>query len=708
MNILQILPELRVGGGETGTLDLSRHLVYRGHKAVVVSNGGPLVEKLDADGAIHYRLPVHSKSIITMARMVPKLVEIIRKEDIQIVHARSRVPAWIAYFACRLTNTVFVTTCHGYYSVHPFSRVMGWGKRVIAISNSIVRHMADDFGVPEERIRLVPRSVDLEKFTFTSPETKRDKTAFNVGIIGRITPLKGHRYFLRAMAELAAYVPGLSVWVVGDAPDSKRGYKAKLLALADELGLSCRARFLGIRRDVADILAHLDLLVLATTAPEAFGRVIVEAQASGVPVVATRVGGVVDIIEDGRTGLLVPPADHHAIAAAALRIFREREAARQMAWNAYSKAREQYNLERMVSSTLRVYEEALSDQRVLILKFTTVGDMVLATAALRAIREKFRGARISILASPETEGLLLRCPYVDEVLVYDRRNRGGIGGLWRLGCALRKYAFDTVIDLQNNRKSHILSFLCGARARYGYDNGKYGFLLNFRMKDTKSLIDPVTHQFRMLAMAGVRADNQRLELWPGGNDHSFISEFLCFRGVCHGQKIIGVNISASPRWVAKSWPLHHLARLCSCLKRAGIRVVVTGMGYDRDKSAALKRMAPEADIIDGCGVTTVNQLACLISRCRVYVSADSAPLHIAVSQGTPCVALFGPTDYRRHLPPAKNCVVIDKRLPCGPCYDSGCTSRECMEEITPEDVLQAIHTLDAGLFSPEDSRCGSH
>ena len=196
MKILQILPELNVGGVETGTLDLAKHLVRLGHKAVVVSAGGALVKELEAIGARHYQLPVHKKSLFYIIRNIPLLAEIINKEEIDIVHARSRVPAWIAYFACRRTKAIFITTCHGYYKKHPFSYVMGWAKRVIVLSNVIARHMIEDFSVPHERIRLVPRSVDLERFKYLDPRAKR-KEDFNVGIIGRITPLKGHRILLK-------------------------------------------------------------------------------------------------------------------------------------------------------------------------------------------------------------------------------------------------------------------------------------------------------------------------------------------------------------------------------------------------------------------------------------------------------------------------------------------------------------------------------
>ena len=710
MNVLQILPELNVGGAETGTLDLARFLVKLGHKAVVVSGGGELVRELELYGAIHYQLPVHKKSVFTILRLIPRLVEIIKKEEINIVHARSRVPAWIAYFACRKTSTVFITTCHGYYTKHPFSQVMGWGKRVIVVSNIIAQHMIEDFKVPRERIKLIPRGIDLEKFKFISPDKKRKKEEFNVGIIGRITPLKGHLYFIKAMAGVFQVVAHLKIWIVGDAPSSKKAYKKRLQTLVKKLGLWHCTEFLGTQRDISAILSNLDLLVLATTTQEAFGRVIVEAQASGVPVVATKIGGVIDIIEDGKTGLLVPAANPEAMSRAAIRIFKDIELSQNLAENAYSKAKEKYNLELMVKNTLEVYKDALTNFKILITKFTTVGDMVLSTAGIRAIREKFsrqshkigggippeagKDSTVTILASEASKDILLKCPYIDELLVYDFKNKDrGIGGFLRLVRVLRKKNFDIVIDLQNNRKSHILSFLSSSPNRYGYDNRKYGFLLNHRIKDTKPLIDPVAHQFRILSMLGIDSADSRLELWPTEDDRRYIDEFLNFQCLSSNQKLIGINIAASPRWETKNWSLRHIARLCEELSHRDIRVVITGTKKDLENANRLMNMVPDVRLINACGKTTVNQLACLIKKCSVYVSGDSAPLHIAASQNTPFVALFGPTDYRRHLPPAKDYVVIQKDLSCRPCYKSKCRTKKCMELITPQEVLEAINKL---------------
>ena len=695
MKILQIVPELNVGGVETGTLDLSKYLVRLGHKSVVVSAGGSLVKELEAGGAKHYTLGVNKKSIISIFKLIPKLAQIIKNEEIDIVHARSRVPAWIAYFACRQTKAVFIVTCHGYYKKHLFSVVMGWAKRVIVLSNVIARHMIEDFSVPHDRIKLVPRSVDLEKFKFLDPKEKRKET-FNVGIIGRITPLKGHLHFIKAMARISRVIPRLKIWIVGDAPLSKEAYKEEVQVLVRRLGLWHCTEFLGTQRDIPGILAHLDLVVLATTTHEAFGRVVVEAQAAGVPVVATKVGGVIDIIEDGKNGILVPPADHKSMAEAILRIFKDADLAKELAEKAYLKVKEKYNLELMVKNTLDVYRNALSNFKVLIIKLSSLGDIILTTAALRAIREKFPkdNFKISFLIEEASKDILLRSPHIDELLVCDLKNKDkNLAGLLNIGNILRKKNFDIVIDLQNSRASHILSYLSGSINRYGYNNKKFSFLLNHTIKDELPLIDPVTHQFRILKMLGIDLLDNRLELWPSLEDEKAVDELLNAQWLSQVQKVVGINIGASKRWSTKTWPLEYLVCLCEELGLKDIRVVITGTDEDIPIANMLINSMKNTKIINACGKTSINELAVLIKRCNVFISADSSPLHIASAVGTAFIALFGPTDYRRHLPPGKNHIVINKDLNCSPCYKTKCRSKRCMLQINPGEVLEAVGKL---------------
>jgi len=715
MKILQILPALNVGGVETGTLDLSKHLVRLGHKVVVVSSGGALVGDLESLGAKHYQLPVNKKNVLILPKMVLALVEIIKKEEIEIVHARSRVPGWIAYFACLITRRVFITTCHGYYSRHPFSYVMGWGKKVIVISNIIARHMIDDFGVPFERIRLIPRSVDLEKFKFRLPDASR-KQEFNVGIIGRLTPIKGHLCFIKAMARVSRVIPRIKIWIVGDAPHSKLAYKEQVQLLVKRLGLWHYTEFLGTQKEIPAVLENLDLLVLATTTHEAFGRVIIEAQASGVPVVATRVGGVVDIIEHEKNGLLVHPDDPEGMAKAIIRIYKDPQLGQRLSQAAYAKVKEKYTLEKMSEVTLSVYEEALQDLNILAIKLSSLGDVILSSAGIKAIREKFpvnqsnssasRGTpheankltqgpayKLSVLVGSSAKEALLNCPYIDELLVCDFKSKDkGLGGFLRLAHLLRKKSFDVVVDLQNNRKSHLLSFLSGGLMRYGYDR-KWGFLLNRRIKDDGTVMDPVAHQFRILRTLGIDYNEEKLEVWPSRQDKKYIEDFLASQWISAEQRLVGINFSASSRWASKDWPTDYIVELGVTLAKNNIRAVMTGTQEDAQMAEQLIAMIKEGKPINACGKTTVNQLACLIKLCNAYVSCDSAPLHIACAVGTPFVALFGPTDQRRHLFPLKKAEILKKDFSCGPCYKAKCKTKKCMQAIKPQEVLEAVFRL---------------
>lgn len=698
MRILQVLPELNVGGVETGTVDFAKYLVGHGHHSVVVSNGGALVDELEKSGTRHYRLPVHRKSLWSALKCIRALRRVIRSEQIEIVHARSRVPGWIAYFACRNTPAEFITTCHGFYSSHCFSRVMAWAKLVIVPSEVIGRHMIEAFNVPAENIRVIPRSVDMARFGL-GREEHRGRSTYIVSIIGRITPIKGHAYFLKAMAKVVRSMPYGKIWIIGDAPPHKAGYKQELQLLVRRLGLQQHVEFLGNRRDIPQLLAETDVLVLSSVVPESFGRVILEAQAAGVPVVATKVGGVVEIIDDEKTGLLVLPKDPDAMSEAVQRLLNDRKLARQLALEAQNKIAQRYTLEHMASQTLKVYQELMRTLHILVIKMSSLGDVILVTPSLKALRKRYPQAKIACLVGEECRMILQRCPHIDELIVMDRRQRqGGWWALWRFSRRLRKYKFDKVIDFQNNRRSHWLAACSWPRESYGYDNGKWGFLLSHRVKDSGQALSPVEHQFRILQLLGMTCHpDMRLELWPSENDRREIRRMMGEEWLNEGANIVGINISASQRWGTKNWPLEYIAKLCDILAAWNIRVVVTGMDKDRDAARRLLTLTKTKPAVF-VGKTDILQLAVLIKKCRVYITPDSAPLHVAAAMHTPFIALFGPTASARHLPPAESFIVLEKGLACAPCYSPHCLikTHACLREISPEEVARGVQELMAG------------
>jgi len=691
MKILQIVPELNVGGVETGTVDLAKYLVRHGHQAIVVSNGGAMVEDIEKAGAKHYHLPVHKKSLWTAYQCIGELARIIRDEKVDIVHARSRVPAWIAFFTCRKINIPFITTCHGYYSKHLFSKVMGWAKIVIVPSNVIGRHMMDDFAVASRDIRLIPRSVDLDKFR--SLKVERKKGEYVISIVGRITPLKGHEFFFKAMARVLRSVANIKIWVIGEAPVNKESYREELNILVKRLGLAEYVQFLGNRKDVPQLLARSNCLVLSTVTEEAFGRVILEAQAASVPVVATRVGGVVDIIDDEQTGLLVTPKDPEGMSQAVIRILRDKTFAERLTTAAYKKLEENFTLDHMATKTIAAYEELLGSTRILIIKLSSIGDVVLATASLKAIRKKFPNAQIHCLVGKASSEILKDCPYLDNLIIYDPESKDkDLLGLFDLAKRLRKTKYDKIIDFQNNTRSHLLASLSFPLESYGYDNGHLGFLLTHKIHDDKPPMPPVKHQFEVLKMLGIEYDEKAaLELWPSAQDEDYAQSLLDSEWLSNKKQIVGLNIAASQRWRTKNWPLSHIAEFCEICAKKNWRVIVTGLDKDKEAARELLHITKSKPAIF-VGKTDILQLAALIKRCRVFISPDSAPMHVAAAVGVPFVGLFGPTDPVRHLPPGRNAVVFKKEMSCSPCYSSHCKilTHACMHQITPQEVVSAI------------------
>lgn len=692
MNILQILPKLEVGGVETGTIDLAKHLVKNGHHCVVISAGGSLVKELEACGIRHYELPVNHKFFGVMVKTAAKVADIIKQENIELMHVRSRVPAWIGFMASHKTNVVLVTTAHGYYSRHVFSAMMGWGKYTIVPSSVIGRHMVEDFGVPLENIRLIPRSVDLNRFIYRAPSLEGKKELV-VAVIGRVTPIKGQLYFLKAFASVLRSVSFVEAWVIGGVSSGKEHYQEELLAWVRRLGLRDAVRFLGNRRDIPELLSRVDILVMPSIAQEAFGRVIVEAQASGVPVIATKVGGVVEIIKDGQTGLLVSPRDVESLAEAMVRILTNPAFACQLAFNARKNVEEKYSLEKMARDTLKVYEEALSVKRILVIKMSALGDAVLIIPSLKAIKRQFPSSKVSCLTSITTKDIFQRCPYIDELIVCDFKGRDkGLAGLWPLAKKILRKRFDCVIDFQNNKISHLLSYVTMCPARYGYNNGKLGFLMNKAIQDDqRKVLDPVEHQFRLLKMLGIGHEDEKLQLWPSEDDKVFAQNFLK-KNVLGEKKLIGINIGASLRWQSKRWILKSYSQLCEKLAQRGYYAMLTG---HQDDVSFAKKILKNLTFEPVCvvGATSFMQLACLIEKCDCFVTGDSAPMHLAAAMRVPFVALFGPTDPKRHLPAGYPCVVLQKG--CAPCYKGQCPKKAntCMKQIAVEDVMEAIERL---------------
>ncbi len=690
MNILQLVPKLDLGGVEKGTVEVARYLTLRGHKAVVVSGGGKLEKALDAMGARHYILPVGRKNPFVMVYCYHKLKHIIKKENIDIVHARSRVPALTAYFAARATHRHFITTAHGQYKKHLMSRVMGWGKMVIVANEMMARYMRDNFGVPLTRMMIVPRGVDLKKFGYIPPE-ERKGNKFRIGMISRFTPLKGHLDFLKAASYVYRRMPNLEIMLMGEKSSAKEEYIKRIELSIRHLMLGKIVEFVDSDKDVADVLKELDVLVSANREQEAFGRAIIEAQARGVPVVATRVGGVVENVEDGVTGLLCEPSDPSDMAEKIMRYAKEPALVKNITQKARENVDKKYSLDEVMKHTLDTYSQVLEKKNILIFKMSSLGDIILSVPSLRAMRKRHPNAAIKVLVDVRFREVLDKCPYIDEVITYDPHNRDKGIGFLKLAGRLRAEHFDISVDLQNNRSSHLLAFLSMIPERYGYHNKKLSFLLNRKIGLPEGSINPVKHQSRVLGLMGITRLDEHLELWPEKENDIWAENFLKENWLKQDQKLVALSLSASKKWKTKNWSIQSMAELSEIMaKEKSIRVVLIGLENEAEEAKEFIRRTT-AKPINAIGKTSVSKLISLIKRCDALVSGDSSPMHIASAVGTPFVALFGPTDPGRHAPPAENSRVIFRKISCSPCYKASCfKKRKCMNLITPREVFDAV------------------
>lgn len=374
--VLQVLPRLNSGGVERGTADIARCLAEKGWRALVASAGGALEHRLKREGARHFTLPLASKNPFTIAANVKRLVRLIEAWNVDLVHARSRAPAWSAYFAARRTDRPFVTTFHGTYFgggeiKKLYNAVMLKGELTIVISRFIQDHVIERYGADPARLRLIPRGVDVERFDPAKVSQDRiaelarkwrlPEAVSVVMLPARLAEWKGQHLLIEALARLPRR--DLCCVMVGDIATHPNRY-ARLERLVAARGLGSVVRFVGACADMPAAYMLADAVVSASIQPEAFGRVIVEAQAMGRPVIASNHGGARETVMPGETGFLFPPGDADALAAAierAVSLSAEQRAA--LAARAAAHVRRHFTVELMCEKTLAVYQEVLRGRK---------------------------------------------------------------------------------------------------------------------------------------------------------------------------------------------------------------------------------------------------------------------------------------------------------------------------------------------------------
>jgi glycosyltransferase involved in cell wall biosynthesis len=378
--LLQVVPELETGGAEQTAIDIAQAVVTAGGKAFVATRGGRMASRLEADGGRLAQMPVQSKNPLVMLGNAARLIDLIRKERISIVHARSRAPAFSALWAAHATGVPFVATYHGIYNARTnlkrwYNAVMTKGDLVIANSDYTRDHVLAEHHLDPDRIVSIPRGVDLGRFdprkvTPARIQALRDlwelpptggETVFVLG--GRITRLKGHLSIVEAAAKVkAAGRDDFLILFVGD-DQGRTDYRHEVEDAIRAADLERQIRLVGHCDDMPAAYRLGDFALLPSTQPESFGRAAVEPQAMGRPVLVSDHGGARETVVEGETGWRLPPGDAEAWSRGLVRAMdTDTLTRRTMGELGAARAKRLYSVEAMCDATLAVYARILEDR----------------------------------------------------------------------------------------------------------------------------------------------------------------------------------------------------------------------------------------------------------------------------------------------------------------------------------------------------------
>ena len=371
--ILQVVPSLVSGGVERGTVEIARKLASSKYNSMVVSAGGPLTSLLDELHVPHIELNVASKNPFVIWNNAKLIAQIVREHNVDLIHARSRAPAWSCYIAARATGKKFITTFHGIYNIPNFVKryynsIMTEGERIIAVSNFVKQHILDNYKTDESKIRVIHRGVDHNYFDpdkVTPEQLAKFKAKYSVTsntpvilLPARMTSWKGHMVLIDALEK----IKNLDFYclIVGDLskhPNFAQRVSEKIV----ELKLQGKIQIFGNQPDIRALYAISDIVLSTSIEPEAFGRTIIEAQAMEKLVIATNIGGTAETIKHEVTGYHVPPSDATDLAEKiryCLSILGTAPAIN-VAQAARRSAIENFSLDLMLSKTLNVYNELI-------------------------------------------------------------------------------------------------------------------------------------------------------------------------------------------------------------------------------------------------------------------------------------------------------------------------------------------------------------
>lgn len=367
MNVLFLTTHLNTGGITSYLLTLSKGMIERGVRVHIASSGGDMADEFSALGVHILNLNIRTKSELDprIYRVLPLFNRYIHRQEIDIIHAQTRITQVMGLCLSKMTKRPFVSTCHGFFKPRLSRRMFPcWGDAVVAISEAVQKHLHDDFQIADERISLIPSGIDMRMYTPVDYAIKRRmRLKYDlgaepvVGIIARLSEVKGQDILIKAMKTVHEQIPDAKLIIAGEGKT-----EPLLRKMVKEFQLERNVLFYPLTNKAVEILPLLDIFVMPSR-QEGLGISIMEAQAAGVPVIASRVGGIPSLIEEGRTGFLVEPEDPISLGQTILRVLRDPDRLARVANAGREFIRTDHSADLMVEKTLTLYKTTIPKAR---------------------------------------------------------------------------------------------------------------------------------------------------------------------------------------------------------------------------------------------------------------------------------------------------------------------------------------------------------
>ena len=370
LRILHLTTHLNIGGITTYIYLLGQQMIAEGHQIFALSSGGECSKQYHEAGIKTLELPIKTKSELhpKIYWSIPKVIELIQLEKIDLIHAHTRITQVMAWWIQRKTGIPYVSTCHGFYKRRFGRRLLpAWGNRVIAISQPVADSLINDFGEEKEKVATILNAIDItglqKRVELKDVAAIRAEWGFNskvptLGIVARIVQDKGHEFLVKATKQLLNTYSDLKVLIVGEGP-----YKKQIVKMVDQLGLHQHVHFIGNLSDVTKALCVIDIFVLPAIWREGFGLSIIEAMALKKPVIVTNIWALNALVRDRDNGLLINPSDTDALVKAIKTLIDDHTLRNHVSNRGFETVSREFSIERMSTEMTQLYRQVLNESR---------------------------------------------------------------------------------------------------------------------------------------------------------------------------------------------------------------------------------------------------------------------------------------------------------------------------------------------------------